>query len=65
MTTLSKCAGSKRLAICEAVFAGDLTIDEARRRRAKILQRSRRGRILLQIERAERAIGDAPRWTPL
>jgi polyhydroxyalkanoate synthesis regulator phasin len=52
---------SERLAICEAVLAGKLTVEEARRLRAEILQRSRRGRILLRIERAERIVGGAPR----
>jgi hypothetical protein len=51
----------KRRAICEAVIAGALPLDEARRRRAEILERSRRGRILLRIERAERIVGGAPR----
>jgi hypothetical protein len=44
----------KRLGVCESVMTGALTIQEARRRRAEILQRSRRGRLLLRIERAER-----------
>ena len=51
----------KRLLILELVAAGQMPLDEARRRRAEILQRSRRGRILLRIERAERIAGDAPR----
>jgi hypothetical protein len=55
----------ERLAVCEAVLAGKLTVEKAWRLRAEILQRSRRGRELLRIERLERAIGDAPRWTPL
>jgi hypothetical protein len=46
--------GKQRLATCESLMVGALTIEEARRRRAEILQRSRRGRILLRIERAER-----------
>jgi hypothetical protein len=45
---------SERLAICEAVLAGELTLDEARDRRDKILQRSQGGRLLLRIEQAER-----------
>ena len=49
----------KRLAICEAVIAGTLSLDEARRRRVEILQRSQRGRMLLRIERIER---EAARW---
>ena len=52
---------TKRLALCEAVLAGEVTLDEARRRRTEILQRSRRGRMLLRIERAERIVGGAPR----
>jgi polyhydroxyalkanoate synthesis regulator phasin len=51
----------KRLLILELVAAGQMPLDEARRRRAEILQRSRRGRILLRIERAERIVGGAPR----
>jgi hypothetical protein len=51
----------KRLLILELVAAGQMPLDEARRRRAEILQRSRRGRVLLRIERAERIVGGAPR----
>jgi hypothetical protein len=42
------------LLLLELVAARQLPLDEARRRRAEILQRSRRGRLLLRIERAER-----------
>jgi hypothetical protein len=44
----------KRLLILELVASGQMLLDEARRRLAEILQRSRRGRILALIERAER-----------
>lgn len=50
----------KRLLILELVAAGQMRLDEARRRRAEILRRSRRGRMLLRIERAERIVGGAP-----
>jgi hypothetical protein len=46
----------KRLLILELVAAGQMPLDEALRRLAEILQRSGRGRILLRIERLERAI---------
>jgi hypothetical protein len=42
----------ERLDICEALMAGRITIEEARRQRASILRRSRRGRVRLWIERA-------------
>jgi polyhydroxyalkanoate synthesis regulator phasin len=49
----------KRLLILELVAAGQMPLDEARRRRTEILQLSQRGRILLRIERIERtARGD-------
>jgi hypothetical protein len=45
----------KRLLILlELVSAGQMPLDEARRRRTEILQQTRRGRLLLRIERAER-----------
>jgi polyhydroxyalkanoate synthesis regulator phasin len=53
MTSTTK----RLLLILELVAAGQMPLDEARRRRTEILQRSRRGRILLRIERAERIVG--------
>lgn len=50
----------KRMLILELVAAGQMPLDEARRL-AEILQRSRRGRMLLRIERAGRIVGVAPR----
>jgi hypothetical protein len=54
-------SAKKRLLILELVAEGQMPPDEARRRRAEILQRTRRGRRLLRIERIERIVGDAPR----
>ena len=51
----------KRLLLLELVAARQMPLDEARRRLAEILQRPRRGRMLLRIERADRIVGDAPR----
>jgi hypothetical protein len=45
----------KRLGICEAVIAGKLTVEEARQRRVEVLRQTRRGRLLLRVERAERS----------
>jgi hypothetical protein len=39
----------KLLVLLEQVAARQLPLDEARRRRTEILQRSRRGRLLLRI----------------
>jgi hypothetical protein len=44
---------NERLLLLDLVAAGQIPLDEARRRRTEILQRSRRGRLLLRIERAE------------
>jgi hypothetical protein len=44
------------LLLLELVAARQMHLDEARRRRAEILQRSRRGRLLLRIERIEKAV---------
>jgi hypothetical protein len=46
----------KRLLLLELVATRQMPLDEARRRRTEILQRSRCGRILLRIERAEREV---------
>jgi hypothetical protein len=46
----------ERLLLAEQVATGQLTPAEARRRRTEILQRSRRGRLLLRIERIERSV---------
>jgi hypothetical protein len=46
-----------RLEVIEALLRGELSRKEARARRAKVLKRSKRGRMLLRIERIERGIG--------
>jgi hypothetical protein len=45
----------KRLVLLEQVATGHMPLDESRRRRTGILHRSRRGRLLLRIERAEQS----------
>lgn len=45
-----------RLEIAEALLRGELSGEEARARRTEVLKRSRRGRLLLRIERIERAV---------
>jgi hypothetical protein len=45
-----------RLEVIEALLRGELSRKEARARRAEVLQRSRRGRMLLRIERIEREV---------
>lgn len=49
-----------RLEVAEAVLNGILSPKEARARRAELLQRSHRGRLLLRIERIERAAVQLP-----
>jgi hypothetical protein len=44
-----------RLEVAEALLRGELSPEEARRRRTELLKRSRRGRMLLRIERIEKA----------
>jgi hypothetical protein len=46
----------ERLRLVEQVATGQLTLAEARRRRTEILQQTRRGRLLLRIERIEKAV---------
>jgi hypothetical protein len=46
----------KRLLLLELVATGQLTLAEARAKRTEVLQQTRRGRLLLRIERAERAM---------
>jgi hypothetical protein len=45
-----------RLEIAEALFRGELAPEEARVLRTKALKRARRGRMLLRIEKIERAV---------
>jgi hypothetical protein len=48
----------KWLLLLELVAARQMPLDEARRRRTEILRQSRRGRLLLRIERAEHLVSD-------
>jgi hypothetical protein len=52
-------SGSDALKERLLLAAGQLPLAEARAKRTEILQRSRRGRLLLRIERAERIATDA------
>jgi hypothetical protein len=44
-----------RLEVAEALLRGEVSPEEARVRRSELLKRSRRGRLVLRIERIERA----------
>jgi hypothetical protein len=47
-----------RLEVIEALLRGEVSREEALRRRAELLQRSRRGQLLLRVERIEREAND-------
>jgi hypothetical protein len=50
----------ERLLLAEQVATGQMPLDEARRRRAEILKQTRCGRLLLRIERIEKAVKICP-----
>jgi hypothetical protein len=54
-----------RLEVAEALLRGELSPEEARVRRAELLKRSRRGRLLLRIEKAGAKLEALPPWEPI
>jgi polyhydroxyalkanoate synthesis regulator phasin len=50
----------ERLLLAEQVATGKMSLDEARRRRTEVLRQTRRGRLLLRIERIEKAVKLCP-----
>jgi hypothetical protein len=48
----------KRLLLLELVATGQLPLEEARGRRAEILRQTRRGRLLLRLERVEHLVSN-------